>query len=109
MLFEDVDGELRYVAGDDDSGEDRNALVRVKLFRGRTYVVRLRLYPPGVGRHGGHVPAHAAAAAYDDKHLTRRRSMADDSKDTWSASKQQEAAATPATATAPRSRPPRRS
>ena len=44
MLFEDVDGELRYVAGDDDSGEDRNALVRVKLFRGRTYVVRLRLY-----------------------------------------------------------------
>jgi hypothetical protein len=44
VLFEDVDGELRYVAGDDDSGEDRNALLRVKLFRGRTYVLRIRLY-----------------------------------------------------------------
>jgi hypothetical protein len=44
VLFEDVDGELRYVAGDDDSGEDRNALLRAKLFRGRTYVVRIRLY-----------------------------------------------------------------
>ena len=44
VLFEDVRGELRYVAGDDDSGEDRNALLRVKLFRGRTYVLRVRLY-----------------------------------------------------------------
>ena len=44
VLFERVDGELRYVAGDDDSGEDRNALLRVKLFRGREYVLRLRLY-----------------------------------------------------------------
>lgn len=43
VLFEDVDGELRYVAGDDDSGEDRNALLRQKLFRSRTYVVRIRL------------------------------------------------------------------
>ena len=44
VLFEEVDGELRYVAGDDDSGEDRNALIQVKLFQGRRYVVRLRLY-----------------------------------------------------------------
>jgi hypothetical protein len=43
-LFEEVDGKLRFLAGDDDSGEDRNALIQVKLFKGRRYVVRLRLY-----------------------------------------------------------------
>jgi hypothetical protein len=46
-LFEEVDGEPRFVAGDDDSGEDRNAKIRQKLFKGRTYHVRLRLYWPG--------------------------------------------------------------
>ena len=44
VLFEEVDGELRYVAGDDDSGEDRNALIQAKLFQGRRYVARLRMY-----------------------------------------------------------------
>jgi len=44
VLFEEVDGELRYVAGDDDSGHDRNAMLQAKLFRGRRYVVRVRLY-----------------------------------------------------------------
>jgi hypothetical protein len=44
VLFEEVDGELRYVAGDDDSGRDLNALLRLKLFRGRRYVLRVRLY-----------------------------------------------------------------
>jgi hypothetical protein len=44
VLFEEVDGELRYVAGDDDSGRDRNALLRLQLFRGRRYVLRVRLY-----------------------------------------------------------------
>ncbi len=44
VLFEDVDGELRFLAGDDDSADDRNALVEVKLFAGRRYVVRIRLY-----------------------------------------------------------------
>ena len=44
VLFENVDGELRYVAGDDDSGEDRNATLQVKLFQGREYVLRVRLY-----------------------------------------------------------------
>ncbi|MGH3331306.1 MAG: M12 family metallopeptidase [Nocardioidaceae bacterium] len=47
VLFEDVDGELRYVAGDDDSGVDRNASITAKLFQGRRYVVRLRLYWAG--------------------------------------------------------------
>jgi hypothetical protein len=44
VLFEEVDGELRYVIGDDDSGEDYNAEFRVKLFAGRNYVLRARLY-----------------------------------------------------------------
>jgi hypothetical protein len=43
VLFEDVNGALRYRAGDDDSGEDRNATFRVKLFKDREYVVRIRL------------------------------------------------------------------
>ena len=44
VLFEKVAGALRFRAGDDDSGEDRNARFRVKLFAGRTYVLRIRLY-----------------------------------------------------------------
>jgi hypothetical protein len=47
VLFEEVGGQLRYVAGDDDSGEARNALLRVKLFQGRRYVLRVRLYWAG--------------------------------------------------------------
>ena len=47
VLFEDIGGEPRYLAGDDDSGEDRNASIAYKLFKGRSYIVRLRLYYPG--------------------------------------------------------------
>ena len=47
VLFEDVDGEPRYLAADDDSGEGRNATISYKLLQGRTYHVRLRLYYPG--------------------------------------------------------------
>ncbi len=46
-LFEDIDGDPRFLAGDDDSGEDRNARITYKLFKGRSYIVRLRLYYPG--------------------------------------------------------------
>ena len=46
-LFEDINGVPRFLAGDDDSGEDRNASIGYKLFQGRNYVVRLRLYHPG--------------------------------------------------------------
>lgn len=46
-LFEEVDGVPRYLAADDDSGEDRNARISYKLFAGRRYHVRLRLYHPG--------------------------------------------------------------
>ena len=44
VLFEMVDGEQLFRAGDDDSGEDRNARVSEKLFAGREYILRLRLY-----------------------------------------------------------------
>lgn len=47
VLFEEVQGELRFVGGDDDSGEDRNSRVSAKLFQGRRYVVRVRLYWAG--------------------------------------------------------------
>lgn len=47
VLFEDINGEPRFLAGDDDSGEDRNASVTYKLFQGRSYIARLRLYYPG--------------------------------------------------------------
>ncbi|MFG2267378.1 M12 family metallopeptidase [Streptomyces sp. NPDC048720] len=45
VLFEQVDDEnLRYVTGEDDSGEDRNGRFEVKLFKGRRYVLRVRMY-----------------------------------------------------------------
>ncbi|GAA1165249.1 hypothetical protein F4556_006839 [Kitasatospora gansuensis] len=44
VLFEDVHGELRYVTGEDDSGADVNGRLSVRLFKGRRYVLRARLY-----------------------------------------------------------------
>ena len=44
VLFEQIDGDNHYLAADDDSGTDLNACLRERLVRGRTYVVRLRLY-----------------------------------------------------------------
>ena len=46
-LFEEIDGQPRYLAGDDDSGQERQASLRYKLFKGRKYFVRLRLVHPG--------------------------------------------------------------
>ncbi|MEI2581155.1 matrixin family metalloprotease [Scytonema sp. PRP1] len=43
-IFEKIDGEPRYIEADDDSGEERNASLRIKLFAGRQYVLRVRLY-----------------------------------------------------------------
>ena len=48
VLFEDINGEQRFLAGDDDSGEDRNAAIDYRLFKGRSYIVRVRLYYPGL-------------------------------------------------------------
>jgi hypothetical protein len=47
VLFKNRDGEYRYVAGDDDSGEDRNAKINQRLVSGREYIVRIRLYYSG--------------------------------------------------------------
>ena len=47
VLFEEVDGLWRYHSGDDDSGADYNAQLQVKLFAGRRYQLRLRLYWAG--------------------------------------------------------------
>jgi hypothetical protein len=44
VLFEKVGGDLQYISGDDDSGQDRNALLHQKLVAGREYVVRTRCY-----------------------------------------------------------------
>jgi hypothetical protein len=44
VLFEDTGGELRYREGDDDSGEDRNAYIKRRLYKGRKYVLRIRMY-----------------------------------------------------------------
>jgi hypothetical protein len=46
-LFEAQNGEPRYLTADNDSGEDRNAYIRVKLLSGRRYVLRIRLYYAG--------------------------------------------------------------
>jgi hypothetical protein len=46
-LFEDINGVPRFLSGDDDSGEDRNAAIDYKLFKGRSYIARVRLYYPG--------------------------------------------------------------
>lgn len=44
VLFEDQNGDLKYVAGDDDSGTNTNASLRVRLYKNRQYVLRIRLY-----------------------------------------------------------------
>lgn len=44
VLFEDVNGIPRFSMGDDDSGFDRNASFTTRLFQGRTYYLRIRLY-----------------------------------------------------------------
>ena len=43
-LFEHGDDHPFFIGGDDDGGEDRNAAIETRLYRGRTYVLRIRLY-----------------------------------------------------------------
>jgi hypothetical protein len=44
VLFEEYNGNLQYVKGDDDSGTALNAKFRVRLTKGRKYILRIRLY-----------------------------------------------------------------
>jgi len=43
-LLEMIDGESRFRASDDDSGSRLDARFEERLFAGRTYVLRVRLY-----------------------------------------------------------------
>jgi hypothetical protein len=44
VLFEEVDGEPRYLTGEDDGGRPDNVSVSAHLLKGRRYVVRVRLH-----------------------------------------------------------------
>ncbi len=44
VLFEEHNGDLRFLAGDDDSGTSRNARIQARLMAGRRYVLRIRLF-----------------------------------------------------------------
>ncbi|MEU5180108.1 M12 family metallopeptidase [Streptomyces longwoodensis] len=44
VVFEERDGEPRFLAGHDDAGTPDNATLRMRLVKGRRYVVRVRLY-----------------------------------------------------------------
>lgn len=44
VLFERANKSDIYVTADDDSGEDRNAYIRRRLNKDRTYVLRVRMY-----------------------------------------------------------------
>jgi len=44
VLFEETDTEPVFLQGDDDSGSDFNSLIETRLIRGRSYLLRLRLY-----------------------------------------------------------------
>lgn len=44
VLFEEIDGEPVFVTADDDSAQDTNARIRIKLHQGRKYILRIRLY-----------------------------------------------------------------
>lgn len=52
VLFEQSNGEPVYLAGDDDSGGDRNAHITIRLLRGHSYILRVRLYYSNSSGHG---------------------------------------------------------
>lgn len=47
VLFEKDGTEEIYLSGDDDSGEDFNAKIEMRLIKGREYIIRLRLFYAG--------------------------------------------------------------
>ena len=44
VLSEKVGTELKYVAGDDNSGTDNNALISTTLSKGKTYIIKVKVY-----------------------------------------------------------------
>ena len=37
-------GEIKYICGDDNSGTDNNALVTARLSKGKTYIIKVKVY-----------------------------------------------------------------
>jgi len=44
VLFEDVKGGPRFMAGEDDSGYNKNSKITARLIKGKKYYLRIRLY-----------------------------------------------------------------
>ncbi|MGB1239426.1 MAG: M12 family metallopeptidase [Pseudomonadales bacterium] len=44
VLFEERNGNQEFIAGDDDSGENFNAKIVLRLHRGRKYIAKVRLF-----------------------------------------------------------------
>ena len=45
VLNEKLPGDkLKYVAGDDNSGTDNNALISATLSKGKTYIIKVKVY-----------------------------------------------------------------
>lgn len=44
VLFEKIDGQWRYLDGEDDSGTQANAELQARLFKGKEYMLRIRLF-----------------------------------------------------------------
>jgi hypothetical protein len=52
VVFEEREGKPRHLAAKDDSGEEANATMKVKMVKGRRYIIRVRVHyvmsPDGV-------------------------------------------------------------
>ncbi len=48
-VFEMIDDRPQFLMGEDDGGQDINASLRLRMIKGRTYVIRSRLYYNGSG------------------------------------------------------------
>ncbi|MES2881841.1 MAG: M12 family metallopeptidase, partial [Bacteroidota bacterium] len=44
VLNEKIGKEIMYMAGDDNSGTDDNALITAKLSKGKTYIIKIKVY-----------------------------------------------------------------
>ena len=44
VLSEKIGTELKYIAGDDNSGTDNNALISKTLSKGKTYIIKVKVY-----------------------------------------------------------------
>jgi hypothetical protein len=44
VLSEKKAGALKYIAGDDNSGTDNNALISATLSKGITYIIKVKVY-----------------------------------------------------------------